>query len=89
MNIKVEFLLSLRDVIGKGEEIVKLPSRATIRELLDDLSRHYGQRFMEYIFEENDLKHNLVVMVNGRSIVNLEGLKTQLKNGDTVDIIKL
>jgi MoaD family protein len=87
VKVKVEFFTTLRDITGKREEVVRLPPKATVGELLDSLSRRYGPKFVEYVFEKADVRPNLIVMVDGKSIALLEGLKTPLKNGHTIAIL--
>lgn len=87
IRVKVEFFTTLRDITGKREETVRLPPKAIVGELLDSLSRRYGPKFVEYVFEKGELRPNLIVMVDGKSVASMNGLKTPLKSGNTVSIL--
>ncbi|KYH38849.1 MAG: molybdenum biosynthesis protein MoaD [Candidatus Hecatellales archaeon B24] len=87
VKVKVEFFTTLRDITGKREEVVRLPPKATVGELLDSLSRRYGPKFVEYVFEKGEVRPNLIVMVDGKSIALMGGLKAPLKDGNIVAIL--
>lgn len=50
---------------------------STVREVLDELTRRYGQKFGMEV-------ENCSILVNGRNIIHLEGVGTLLKDGDVV-----
>jgi molybdopterin synthase sulfur carrier subunit len=87
VNVKVKFFTTLREITGKREDNLSLPKGSTVEELLDELSRRYGPKFVEYVFDEGEVKPYLLVMVNGRSINFLNGLKTVLSENATVAIL--
>ena len=87
ITVKVKFFTTLRELTGKREEQVELPFNATVGELLDSLAKRYGPKFVEYVFEKGEVKPYLIIMVDGQSVSQLEGLKTRLKDGVTVAIL--
>jgi molybdopterin converting factor small subunit len=50
----------------------------TVEELLEQLGRVMGPAFQEFVFEGGKLQQDVGVLVNGRNISLLDGLKTVL-----------
>ena len=50
----------------------------TVEELLERLRRLMGPAFQEFVFEGGKLQQDVGVLVNGRNISLLDGLKTTL-----------
>jgi molybdopterin converting factor small subunit len=59
---------------------------ATIEELMDDLHEEYGQRFEVYLDDKNEqaLRRDAIVFINGANIVSREGIKTKVTKGDLI-----
>ena len=87
MKVKVKFFTFLREITGTREDDVKLPKGSTVGELLNELSRRYGSKFEEYIFDKREIKSYLIVLLNGRSINFLNGLETVLDENATVAVL--
>jgi len=91
MQVSVRLFTTLREIVGKKEELVKLAGDkdATIEKLLKLLSKRYGKSFAEYVYDvkTGEVKSLLQFLVNGRSASTLEGMNTKLKNGDVLAII--
>lgn len=84
----VKFFTTLREITGKREEEIKLSSDLTVGELLEQLSKKYGRRFTEYVYDERgNVRSYLQFLVNGKSVAILQGFKTRLNEEDTVAII--
>ncbi|MEM2690420.1 MAG: MoaD/ThiS family protein, partial [Nitrososphaerota archaeon] len=62
-----------------------LPEGSTIEDLLKKLEEQYGSRLdISRLVGENP---NVKVLVNGREIMYLDGLRTRLRDGDSVAFI--
>jgi len=60
----------------------------SVDALLNLLSKKYGKEFDDYMFDEiGDVRGHLQVLINGRSVSTMQGLKTQLKDADQVAIL--
>ena len=54
------------------------------------LTELYGLAFQDYVFEDDDdLSSHLQVLMDGVSITNFQGLKTELRENDVVTIIPM
>ena len=88
IKVVVKFFTSLREITGKKEELLELPKPMRVDALLRHLSKKYGKEFDDYMFDEiGDVRGHLQVLINGRSVSTMQGLKTQLKDSDQVAIL--
>lgn len=89
MRIKVQFSGPVRVMLKRKEEEVVIPSRATLSELLNKLISAHGPVFEGQVFERfsRKVRDGYIVMVNGISIRQLQGLETELRDEDTVTLI--
>ena len=91
MRVSVRFFTSLREITGKKEECMEFNEgeAVTISKVLDRLSKRYGKSFVAYVFDDrtHEPKGFLQFLVNGRSASTLEGLSTELSDGDVLAII--
>ena len=89
MLIRVKFFAAIREKAGKKEvEVNVLEESSDIRNLIRLLSDKLGEEFERTIMdpETRNVRRYIKVMVNGRDIECLNGLKTIVKDGDVVQI---
>ena len=86
MRITVKTFATLREIFGgTGMLYLELPEGSTIENLLKKLEEQYGSRLnISRLVGENP---NVKVLVNGREIMYLDGLRTRLRDGDSVAFI--
>ncbi len=91
MQVSVRFFTSLRERIGKKEETLKFSedSKVTVDAVLKTLIQRYGERFVEYVYDEKTgkVKGFLQFLINGKSATTLNGLETELRDGDVLAIL--
>lgn len=88
VKVLVRFFTTLREITGKKEEQIELSKSASVNSVLKKLSENYGAEFDDYVFDElGDVRGHLEILVNGRSVSTLSGLRTRLKDGDQVAIL--
>lgn len=80
----VKFFAFIRDYTGSKE--INIDSCPTLRELLDNLCRKYGKKFSGKIFVGDRLSDDIIILVNGRHILHLQGLETKLVENDEISI---
>ncbi|MFX0054600.1 MAG: ubiquitin-like small modifier protein 1 [Promethearchaeota archaeon] len=89
MKVTVKFYATLRDLIGKKEPIdVELEKGATISKLLDELYLDSGIK-ETMIAEDQKVKPDITILINGREIKFLNGIETKLSSGDEISIFPL
>ncbi len=90
MQVKVRFFTSLRELVGIREETLTYEDkeRMTVNSVLGELTKKYGKPFEQYVYEkEGQPKAFLQFLINGSSITTLNGLDTEIHNGDVLAIL--
>lgn len=88
IKITVRFFTTLREIVGKKEELVEFSKPVSVEAVLKQLSKKYGKDFDDYMFDElGDVRGHLQILVNGTSVTTMRGLKTKLKDADQVAIL--
>jgi len=91
LQVSVRFFTSLREITNKKEETLKFPegAKVTVEVVLKMLSQRYGKRFVEYVYDAktDEVRSFLQFLVNGKSATTLNGLETELEDGDVLAIL--
>ena len=91
MQVSVRFFTSLREIVNKKEEALKFleGEKVTVDTVLNTLAQRYGKRFAEYVYDgkTGEVRGFLQFLINGRSVTALNGLQTELKDGDVLAIL--
>ncbi len=83
--VKVKAILDLAAILGGREQVIPLPEGSRLNDILQALAKKYGQPFKDYLYanhEAEELRPELQLLLNGRNIFFLNGLKTELNEGD-------
>jgi len=87
MKIKVKGYFTLKKVMG-GKAVLEIEiEKATIKDVLKDLTENFGQDFKDAIFDPKtqEVSSHIRILVNGRHYHYLPNrLDTELKEGDEV-----
>ena len=91
MQVSVRFFTSLRETVGKKEETLIFPEgeKVTVDTVLKTLVHRYGERFVEYVYDRKteEVSGFLQFLVNGKSATTMNGLQTELEDGDVLAIL--
>ena len=91
MKVSVRFFTTLRETIGKKEDTLRFPEdqSVTVDMVLKKLKQRYGKPFVEYVYDKKTgaVKGFLQLLVNGKSVLALNGLQTELAAGDVLVIL--
>jgi molybdopterin synthase sulfur carrier subunit len=91
VEVKVRFFTNLREIVNKREETLAFAEgeKVTVDLVLKALAQKYGKPFMEYVYngKTGQPKNFLQFLVNGTSTSTLNGLETELKDGDVLAIL--
>jgi len=89
LAVRVKFMGDLPSLTGQRNLLVTLPEGATVGELLETLSRTYGDVFACWVFSgPGKLQHIMLIFVDGENIDQLGGLAAKLGNSE-VEVIML
>lgn len=84
------------DVVGYARSLFDRPSYEfdvkpgmTVRGIFEELSRHSGPGFDRMIYDAatGRMNEHIAVFVNSREVRSLQGLDTELKDGDVITIL--
>jgi sulfur-carrier protein len=91
VDVRVRFFTSLREIVNKREETLcfEETQKVNVDLVLRTLSQEYGPPFTEYVYEDKTAhpKNFLQFLVNGTATSALNGLETELRNGDVLAIL--
>lgn len=88
VNVKVKFFTTLREIVGKKEEQIRLSGSVTLEALLKQLSKKHGEDFEDYVYDElGKVRGHLQFLVNGKSVSTDQRMKTKLCEGDEIAIL--
>jgi molybdopterin synthase sulfur carrier subunit len=91
LKVSVRFFAALRELVGKKVEYPDFSGseEVTVEKVLKRLVELYGKDFVEYVYdrETGEIQSYLTLLVNGRSITTLEGMRTRLTDGDVLAIL--
>ena len=91
MEVKVRFFTNLREIVNKREQTLTFTGdeKVTVDLVLKTLSQKYGKPFTEYVYngKTGQPKNFLQFLINGTSTSTLNGLETELKDGDVLAIL--
>jgi molybdopterin synthase sulfur carrier subunit len=91
LEVKVRFFTNLREIVEKRDETLTFPEgeKVTVNLILKTLSNKYGKPFIQYLYDAKTGQPQsfLQFLVNGTGASTLNGLETELKNGDVLAIL--
>ena len=85
MGLTIKFIGALRKISGKTQLTIEYQQDMSVEELVTKLSQEMPE--LEKTFRDdslNDSRSNALILVNGREISVLNGLETNLSNGDEI-----
>lgn len=91
MQVSVRFFTSLREIVDKKEETLEFSEgeKVTVEVALKTLAQRYGNRFVGYVYDAKtgEVGGFLQFLVNGKSASTMNGLQTELADGDVLAIL--
>lgn len=88
MNIRVRFFGVLKRAYGKNEILIDLSESLKLKDLIYKIAE--GSPSLKHMLldpELTDPRPNTIILVNGVEIGALNGLETEIKDGDEVVLI--
>ncbi|RCW60267.1 MULTISPECIES: MoaD family protein [Halanaerobium] len=87
MTLKVKFYSLFRINLKSAGTEYKLNSKITIAELIKKLDQDYDNYFTQKLLEEDrSISPGAIILVNGKNIIHLDKLETEITNKDTVTL---
>ncbi|MDH5419390.1 MAG: MoaD/ThiS family protein [Candidatus Bathyarchaeota archaeon] len=89
INVEVKFLGIFRQFSGRNRVLVKLEKPATVRKTIEKLIEAFSSEFKLTLVdpELEDARPNALILVNGKEISVLQGLETEVEDGDEIVLV--
>ncbi|MCE4624180.1 MAG: MoaD/ThiS family protein [Caldisphaeraceae archaeon] len=84
MKVEAYFILQYYKFIGKNRVEVELPEGSSVEDLIDFIERNVKNGFKEKVLNDGEVSYPNMILVNGKRIEFLDGLKTKLREGDKI-----
>jgi molybdopterin synthase sulfur carrier subunit len=85
MQLELRFFATFREVVGAKTVEREFPDGSTVGEVLADLEkRHEG--LVGELLVDGDLKPQINVLKNGREVLHMDGIETELDDGDRLSV---
>lgn len=85
MNVELRFFATFRETVGTKVVESDYPSETTVGDVLRDLEGQY-EDLEDQLLENGHLRPHINVLKNGREVLHLDGLETDLADGDQLSI---
>ena len=91
MEVKVHYISLVKSYTNTSQDEFTMPNNTILSDLLDRIAEDYGKQFMQEVYDpiKKEMKSSFVAMVNGVLMDQLQGVKTPLKNGDSIILMSL
>ena len=87
-GVTVKYFATIRKYTGEAERHLD-DAPADLRELLTALAGRYGASFRRAVFRGGELSGEIIILVNGRNVLYLQGLDSPVKADDEVSIFPM
>ena len=84
----VNYFATIRTYTGESKRTLADPP-ATLGQLLAELAARYGAAFRRAVFSGDQLSGEIIILVNGRNVLYLEGLDTPLAADDAISVFPM
>lgn len=84
VTVIIRSLFGFKDITGARETSVTVPEKTTVRGFLDFMVERWGEELAKLIYhpDSRELHKHIQIMINGQSITFLDGMDTELNEGD-------
>lgn len=86
IQVKVKSFFHLRDLLRNGEVDLQVEAGATVRDILDELIRRFGEEIRMALIDPQSgrVRPYYRVLIGGRDLHQLRDLDTPLSDGDVI-----
>ncbi|WP_336037932.1 ubiquitin-like small modifier protein 1 [Halobacterium yunchengense] len=85
MNVELRFFATFRQAVGSKVVEREYADGATVGDVLRDLEAEY-EGLSGQLVEDGDLRPHINVLKDGREVLHLDGMATELADGDRLSI---
>ena len=89
MLLRARFFGDVREYLKKSWMTMDLLQGSSILDFLMQLSKKNSSLLNKMIEDDDRLGSKITILLNGRNITHLKGLKTELKDRDLISILSV
>ena len=89
IRVEVKFLGIFRQVSGRNQVLVELEKPLTVGKTIEKIMEVFPSEFKRTLvdLEIEDPRPNALILVNGKEISVLQGLETEVEDGDEIVLV--
>jgi len=89
IKVEVRFLGIFRQVSGRNQVLVELEKPLTVGKTIEKIMEAFPSEFKRTLvdLELEDPRPNALILVNGKEISVLQGLETEVEDGDEIVLV--
>lgn len=84
MELTLRFFANFREVVGQKTIVREYEDISTVGGALAELKAEYPA--LELYDEDGSLREYITVMRDGKNVIHIEGLETELAGGETLSL---
>ncbi|MEF8977171.1 MAG: ubiquitin-like small modifier protein 1 [Halapricum sp.] len=84
MEFTLRFFANFREIVGQKTIVREYEEVSTIGDVLTELKSEYTD--LELYDEDGSLREYITVMRDGKDVVHIDGLDTELEGGETLSL---
>jgi len=84
MELTLRFFASFREVVGQKTIVREYDGVSTVGGVLESLTQEYPE--LKLYDEDGSLREYITIMRNGRDVIHIDGLDTELEGGETLSL---
>ncbi|MDR5672417.1 Molybdopterin converting factor, small subunit [Halalkaliarchaeum sp. AArc-CO] len=85
MELELRFFATFRETVGTKTTTREFPDDAVVGDVLEALESEYAD-LEGRLLDQGELASHINVLKNGREVLHMDGLETELVDGDTLSI---
>lgn len=84
MKLRLRFFATFREAVGQPDLEREYDGELTVGDVLEELAEEYPE--LDLFTADGAVRDYLSILLNGRDIAFLEGVKTPLEDGDELSL---
>ncbi|MEF8774700.1 MAG: ubiquitin-like small modifier protein 1 [Halobacteriales archaeon] len=84
MEVELRFFATFREAVGRKTVYRRYDAGATVGEVLQSMTAEHPD--LDLFEDDGSLRDFATVMKNGRQVIHLDGLATELGDGDVLSV---
>lgn len=82
-KVNVKYFATFRNITGKKQETIQAYN---LKQLINKIRKKHPEIKNKVLKENKEIREGVMVMINGRNVNYLNGLKTELNKNDRISI---